>query len=688
MTSKRFIALGAGILVLAIGGSAAPALAAGSATQSASNTAGSQVAGNTSSTTQGAGQTQSSTSACQAGCGGAGQAQDLSQASITAQAATSAANAQQNAVNANVPVTVSASGVSVGGGSATQVNTNTAKSSAANTAATTQSADQSQSSSSSCAAGCGGSGQAQDASQTAATIQHASSNADAHQNGVNANVPVTIAGGNVSGGSSSATQHNTNTADSSAANTASTNQSAGQHQSSSSSCVAGCGGSGQAQDASQKAATIQDASSKADAHQNGVNANVPVTVAGGDVHAGPSSASQTLDNTADSSATNTATTDQTANQSQSSTSSCIVGCGGSGQAQSASQAALTLQGAHSSADADQSGVNANVPVTVAGGDVWGGSSSADQMLSNTADSSATNTAHTTQAAGQSQTSSSSCIAGCGGAGQAQDLSQAALTLQDAHSSADADQNGVNADVPVTVAGGDVWGGATSASQHDTNAATSSADNTAGTYQAAGQSQSSSSGCLFGCGGSGQAQKADQAALTLQGAGSKADADQSGVNTAAPVSTGAWVAPGSASADQALTNDATSHASNTAHTSQTGDQSQSSSASCVAGCGGPGQAQELGQFALTGQLADSKADADQHGVNTATDPSGWTAANQRDSNTAMSSATNDALTGQWADQMQHSTAPGSGQAQDLLQAAATLQLAPSWAGAFQDATNAG
>ena len=164
------------------------------------------------------------------------------------------------------------------------------------------------------------------------------------------------------------------------------------------------------------------------------------------------------------------------------------------------------------------------------------------MLSNTADSSAANTAHTTQAAGQNQTSSSSCIAGCGGAGQAQDLSQAALTLQDAHSSADADQSGVNANVPVTVAGGDVWGGATSASQHNTNTAASAADNTAGTYQAAGQSQSSSSGCLFGCGGSGQAQKADQAARTLQGAGSKADADQSGVNTAAPVSTGSWVAP--------------------------------------------------------------------------------------------------------------------------------------------------
>jgi hypothetical protein len=602
MTSKRFIALGAGILVLAIGGSAAPALAAGSATQSASNTAGSQAAENTSSTTQGAGQTQSSTSACQAGCGGAGQAQGLSQASITAQAATSAANASQNAVNANVPVTVSGSGVSVGGGSAVQVNTNTATSSATNTAATTQSANQSQSSSSSCAAGCGGSGQAQDVSQKAATIQDVSSNADAHQNGVNANVPVTIAGGNVSAGSSSATQHNTNTADSSATNLASTNQTAGQHQTSSSSCVAGCGGSGQAQDASQKAATIQDASSKADVHQNGVNANVPVTVAGGDVHAGSSSANQTLNNTADSSATNTATTDQTANQSQSSTSSCTVGCGGSGQAQSASRAAITLQGAKSSADADQNGVSANVPVTVAGGDVWGGSSSADQTLSNTADSSATNTAHTTQAAGQNQSSSSSCIAGCGGAGQAQDLSQAALTLQ--------------------------------------------------------------------------------------GAKSSADADQSGVNTAAPVSIGDWVAPGSATADQALTNDATSHASNTAHTSQTGDQSQSSSASCIAGCGGPGQAQELGQFALTRQLADSTADADQHGVNSATDPWGWTAATQRDSNTANSSAHNDAMTGQWADQMQHSTAPGSGQAQDLLQAAATLQLAPSWAGAFQDATNAG
>jgi hypothetical protein len=603
MTRKRFIALGAGLLALAIGGPAAPAFAAGSATQTADNTAASQGAGNTSSTTQGAGQTQSSTSACQVGCGGAGQAQALTQDSITAQAATSAAEADQNAVNANVPVTVGANGVTVGGGSATQNNTNTARSSATNTATTTQSANQSQSSSSGCVAGCGGAGQAQDASQKAATIQHASSKADATQNAVNANVPVTIAGGDVSGGSSSAGQHDTNTADSSATNTASTDQSANQSQSSSSGCVAGCGGAGQAQDASQKAATIQHASSKADATQNGVNANVPVTVAGGDAHTGSSSANQTLSNTADSTAANTATTKQAADESQSSSSSCVVGCGGSGQTQSASQAALTFQGAKSSADADQKGVNANVPVTVAGGDVWGGSSSADQTLSNTADSSATNTAHTNQSADQDQSSSSSCVVGCGGAGQAQDLSQAALTLQGAKSSADADQNGVNANVPVTLAGDDVWSG-------------------------------------------------------------------------------------SSSADQTLSDDASSHASNTARTNQTGDQDQSSSASCLAGCGGPGQAQELDQLALTGQLADSAADADQHGVNSDTTPWGWSAATQRDTDTATSSAHNDAATGQWADQDQRSDAPGSGQEQELIQAAATFQLAPSWAGAFQDATNAG
>ena len=46
---------------------------------------------------------------------GSGQAQELGQNSTTSQTANSSATAEQNGVNANVPVSVSGDGVSVGG---------------------------------------------------------------------------------------------------------------------------------------------------------------------------------------------------------------------------------------------------------------------------------------------------------------------------------------------------------------------------------------------------------------------------------------------------------------------------------------------------------------------------------------------------------------------------------------------
>ena len=166
----------------------------------------------------------------------------------------------------------------------------------------------------------------------------------------------------------------------------------------------GSGGNGQAQLAEQAAQTEQEAISKAKAEQNAVNTNAPVNVAGGDVSGGNNSANQTASNGAGSSSGNNASTSQSNSQSQSDPSSCQMGCGGNGQAQLSYQAALTEQEAYSKASANQNAVNANVPVNIAGGDVSGGSNSANQTASNGAGSSSSNNASTSQSGEQSQSS--------------------------------------------------------------------------------------------------------------------------------------------------------------------------------------------------------------------------------------------------------------------------------------------
>jgi hypothetical protein len=330
-----------------------------------------------------------------------------------------------------------------------------------------------------------GAGQAQKIGQNAVTGQNAKADADANQNAVNGNAPVTIAGGNVLGGSSSANQVASNTAKALAGNAAATKQTANATQvGGSSSCKAGCGGAGQFQAVGQNAVTKQNAKANADANQNAVNGNAPVTIAGGDVVGGSSSANQAASNTAGAAAGNIALTSQTANAKQvGGSSSCSYGCGGEGQFQAVGQNAVTLQNAKADADANQNAVNANAPVTIAGGDVWGGSSSANQEASNGAYAAAGNAALTSQTANATQVGGkSSCLAGCGGAGQFQLVAQNAITLQNAKADADANQNAVNANVPVTIAGGDVFGGTSSANQLASNAAGSLSFNLAGTLQ--------------------------------------------------------------------------------------------------------------------------------------------------------------------------------------------------------------
>ena len=133
-----------------------------------------------------------------------------------------------------------------------------------------------------------------------------------------------------------------------------------------------------------------------------------------------------------------------------------------------------------------------MPVNIAGGSITSGSNSADQTATNGATSGpAVNEADTTQENTQTQEGgSSSCVIGCGGNGQAQLNCQGALTGQYANSSAEADQNAVNANVPVNIAGGSITGGDNSADQTATNEATSDAAvNGSTTTQSGEQSQS-------------------------------------------------------------------------------------------------------------------------------------------------------------------------------------------------------
>jgi hypothetical protein len=423
---------------------------------------------------------------------GNGQFQAVGQKAITGQNANANANAGQNAVNANVPVTIAGGNVAGGSSSANQTAKNVGVAAAVNAANTQQTANATQvGGGSSCLAGCGGSGQFQAVGQKALTGQKANANANANQNAVNANVPVTIAGGNVSGGPSSANQTAGNAAGAAAVNLANTQQTANATQvGGGSSCLAGCGGSGQFQAIGQGAATLQDANANANANQNAVNANTPVTIAGGNVIGGPSSANQTALNGAGSLAANGSNTQQTANATQvGGGSSCLFGCGGSGQFQAVGQHAATFQNAYSNANANQNAINGNAPVTIAGGNVIGGPSSANQTAGNLALGAAVNGASTGQQANATQVGGgSSCLAGCGGSGQFQAVLQGALTWQNAGANANATQNAVNGNAPVTIAGGNVIGGPSSANQTAGNIAGALSLNLGKTWQQAAATQ--------------------------------------------------------------------------------------------------------------------------------------------------------------------------------------------------------
>jgi hypothetical protein len=604
------------------------------------------------------------------GGGGAGALQAGVQSASTEQGAGAAAISNQNAVNANTPVNVAGGNVTSGPSSANQAANSEAEANASNDADTTQKQDQTQNvGGGSCSAGCGGAGGAQIGAQLADTTQNADAKAASDQNAVNANVPVNVAGGNITSGPSSANQTANSEAEANASNDADTTQKQTQTQNvDGSSCKVGCGGPGAAQLGIQAANTEQDAKSAAISKQNAVNANVPVNVAGGNITSGPSSANQLANSEAEANSSNDADTTQKQDQTQNvgGTSSCTAGCGGAGGFQAGVQLANTSQWAGSLAVSKQNTVNANVPVNVAGGDITSGPSSANQAANSEAEANSSNDADTTQKQDQTQNvgGSSSCFFGCGGAGGAQIGLQKADTEQWAGAAAISKQNAVNANTPVNIAGGNITSGPSSANQWANSEAEANASNDADTTQKQDQTQNvgGNSSCLAGCGGAGGFQLGIQKAETEQWAGAFALSDQNAVNANAPSNVaGGNITSGPSSANQWANSEAEANASNDADTTQKQDQTQNigGKSSCLFGCGGPGGAQigiqkaetEQGAFAVGLSLQNAVNSNAPHSIAGGNIYAGPSSANQWVSSEAEGNAFNDADTFQWASQYQ-------------------------------------
>jgi hypothetical protein len=604
------------------------------------------------------------------GGGGPGAAQVGVQSASTGQLAGAAALSNQNAVNANTPSNTAGGNITTGPSSANQLASSNADAKATNDADTTQKQDQTQNvNSGSCSVGCGGAGAAQIGAQLSDTNQDAKALAVSDQNAVNSNVPVNVAGGNITSGPSSANQIANSEAEAKASNDADTTQKQTQTQNvDGSSCHVGCGGPGAAQLGVQAANTEQGAASAAISKQNAVNANVPVNVAGGNITSGPSSANQIANSEAEAKSSNDADTTQKQDQTQNvgGDSSCKIGCGGAGGFQAGVQLANTSQWAGSLAVSKQNAVNANVPVNVAGGNITSGPSSANQIANSEAEAKSSNDADTTQKQDQTQNvgGDSSCYLGCGGAGAAQIGVQAADTQQWAGSAAISKQNAVNANVPVNVAGGDITSGPSSANQIANSEAEAKSSNDADTTQKQDQTQNvgGDPSCLAGCGGAGGFQLGIQKADTQQWAGSFALSDQNAVNANTPVNVaGGNITSGPSSANQWANSEAEAKSSNDADTTQKQKQDQTvgSDSSCYFGCGGPGGAQigiqkaetEQGAFAAGLSLQNAVNSNAPHSIAGGNIYAGPSSANQWASSEAEGKAFNDADTFQWASQYQ-------------------------------------
>ena len=547
---------------------------------------------------------------CKLGCGGAGGFQAGSQDAQTNQLAAGAAVSDQNAVNANVPVSIAGGNVSSGPSSATQTATSNATTDVSNKAKTDQDQHLRQNiGGGSCLAGCGGAGGFQAGVQSANTDQTAIGIAKSDQNAVNANVPVSIAGGNVSSGPSSATQTATSNATTDVSNKAKTDQDQHLRQNiGGGSCLAGCGGPGGFQLGVQNAETNQWALGIAKSDQNAVNANTPVSIAGGNVSSGPSSATQTATSNAYTDVSNKAKTDQDQGLKQDiggKDCGCdktgrdghdgfSAGSGGAGGFQAGVQSAETNQWALGIAKSDQNAVNGNSPVSIAGGNIYSGPSSATQTATSNATTDVSNKSKTDQDqwlhqdlggkdCGCKRDGHDGFSAGSGGAGGFQAGVQSAETNQWALGIAKSDQNAVNGNSPVSIAGGNVYSGPSSATQTATSNAYTDVSNKAKTDQDQGLKQDiggkdrKDCGCKHdghdghsaGSGGAGGAQLGVQLASTDQWAAGAAFSNQNAVNSNTPSSTAGGNIYGNypSMATQTATSDAYTDVSNRAKTDQ-------------------------------------------------------------------------------------------------------------------------
>ena len=146
-----------------------------------------------------------------------------------------------------------------------------------------------------------------------------------------------------------------------------------------------------------------------------------------------------------------------------------AGSGGAGGFQAGVQAAETNQWALGIAKSDQNAVNANAPASTAGGNIASGPSSANQTATSSANTDVSNKAKTDQDQGLKQDiGGKDCgcskdghdglSAGSGGAGGAQPGVQLAETDQWAAGVAYSDQNAVNSNTPSSTAGGNIYAG--------------------------------------------------------------------------------------------------------------------------------------------------------------------------------------------------------------------------------------
>jgi hypothetical protein len=427
----RCLALLACTALLALSMGFAPETAAadssdpGGSSQQTSSSSASSSAQNDNSTSQNATATQTG------GSGSEGQSQTIVQNAPTQQSATASASSNQAATNSSA------------GGSTSQRNASAAAASANNSNHTTQSSAEHQTSGAPPPPDPAPA-QTQTSSQSAPVTQKENATAASTQVApTNINVVIRI---DSPGNDGPVTQANTSVASAIGGNSNAVSQGAAQNQ------TGGGLSGGQSQSADQIAPTVQGSTATAASTQTApLNANIVIrNKSPGD--SGP--LTQTNSSQATAQAANDNAVDQSATQSQ------MLGGGGSssGQVQSVTQSAPTVQASNASAISTQSApANANVSIVIDGDapdpagsgaqgmwiQIWiplGDRPSAKQANSSSSSASAANSNHVTQSATQAQDGAPGGGSQVGGAGQSQTIQQSASTTQSAAAHAVSDES--------------------------------------------------------------------------------------------------------------------------------------------------------------------------------------------------------------------------------------------------------